>query len=439
MQRKNPWPGRWLRLILAAVTAFCVGLLLGQPWLVLGLFALLLLVWQLYQLQRLERWLALGGGNHPPEGSGAWGDVFETLHRNQKRQRRRRHELTRMALRFKQTADAVPDAAVVLGAQGELQRWNETAERLLGLRWPQDAGQRIDNLFRSPELRAFLERPQAHKPMSFPSPLRHGAVLELRIAPYGEGERLLLARDITRLQRLEGMRRDFVANVSHELRTPLTVIHGLAEMLSEEAEDNPMTARALELMGQQTERMRQLVDRLLMFSRLETDAPPRPAEPVAVARLLAALHREAQALGAAHHQIEFEVDKTLGLLGDETELRSAFSNLIGNALKYTPKGGRICVGWAREADGARFWVSDNGPGISPALLPRLTERFFRVDSARSPKSGGFGLGLAIVKHVLNRHEGRLDIDSRLGAGSRFSCLFAASRVVALPENSSPER
>lgn len=425
----NPWPGVLRRLALLIGAAALLGWLIGDVVLGVLIGSLGYLAWHLYQLARLERWLRSGAVTDPPKARGLWGEVFDGLYRVQRRHRRRRRNLSELLQRFRQSANAMPDATVVLQDHGTMRWWNSAARRLLGLRWPQDEGQRIDNLFRHPRFKAFLEGEDERESISLPSPVSPQLMLELRIIPYGDGERLLLARDITRLYRLERVRRDFVANVSHELRTPLTVIRGLAETLADSDEPlEPALARPLTLIRQQTERMQRLVDDLLLLSRLETAQPQGEAAPVDVAALLDVLVEEARAIGGGQ-EITLDVDRSLRIRGDEAELRSAFGNLLFNAVKYTPAGGRIDVAWYRDAAGAHFTVRDTGIGIAPHHIPRLTERFYRVEPSRSADSGGTGLGLAIVKHVLQRHDARLQIDSQPGRGSLFACHFPATAVV----------
>lgn len=433
VQAGNPWLDTLIVVAALEAAAAVVGYATGHLFLWLWLATLVFLAWQLQYILRLDRWLHRGGIAAPPDAPGIWGDVFNSLLRAQQRHRRRRRTLADLLARSKRTADAVPDAVIILGSRGELQWWNVAASRLLMLQAPRDLGQRIGNLWRHPDFLALLAVGRNGEAVTLPSPAQPDVLLELRLVSFGEQQSLLLARDVTRLHRLEQLRRDFVANVSHELRTPLTVIHGVAETLGDiGAVGDPELQQALELLQQQTQRMRRLVDDLLLLSRLETTAVQEGEEPVAVAPLLRALYDEAQAVSGGRHQLELQADAALALRGDETELRSAFSNLIVNAVNYTPPGGHIRIRWRRLPDGACLEVSDDGPGIAAEHLPRLTERFYRADRGRSGRTGGSGLGLAIVKHVLQRHQARLQIESEVGIGSRFRCLFPAARTVSLP-------
>lgn len=431
MQPLNPWP-RLLRINGAlVVAALLAGWLSGHLLVVLLGVAVAMLAWHLRNLVRLEHWLRVDRKLDPPLSRGIWGEVFDGLYRLNKRHRQRYKKLRDLLRRYRESAKAMPDATVVLRKDYRIEWWNDAATRLLGLRWPADEGQRITNIYRHPEFVDFMAGMEREGgSITLPAPVDEAIGLEIRLVPYGKKQYLMLARDISHLLRLETMRRDFVANVSHELRTPLTVIYGVAETLEEELATQPELAGSAGLLRQQSERMKQLVDDLLLLSRLETgsrvavDAPP-----VAVERLLAQLVDEARLLsGEAGHAIHLEADADWAVRGAESELRSAFANLIVNAVKYTPPGSRIDVRWRADAEGGTFSVSDDGPGIAGHHLDRLTERFYRVDDGRSPQRGGTGLGLAIVKHVLARHGGELSIDSALGRGSTFRCHLPAERL-----------
>ena len=390
------------------------------------------LAWNLYNQNRLEHWLREGRKLEPPTSQGLWGEIFNGIYRLQKRQRRRRKRLAEILQGVRETINAMPDGALILQDHGEIQWWNEAARELLGLQWPRDEGQRIDNLVRLPEFSAFIREHRAGaSSINVRSPEDENVMLEIRVIPYGINQRLMLVRDISRLYQLERMRRDFVANISHELRTPLTVIHGVSETLEDELRERlPDAAQSLQLIQQQTGRMQRLVDDLLLLSRLETDRKPVQRELLDIPRVLKLIVDEARTLSAGQgHEITLDCDPDLTLYGEESELRSALSNLVFNAVKYTPEGGRIRVCWHAEHSGAVFQVEDTGPGIPAHHLPRLTERFYRVDGGRSSRTGGTGLGLAIVKHVLGRYEARLSVASEPGKGSTFACHFPASVTV----------
>ncbi len=415
--------------------ALLLGLLLGRPLLLLWLATLGYLGLHLWSLARVRRWLADSRGIYPPGAWGVWDEILDLVYRIRRSSLGRKRRLGRLLERFREAAAAMPDGAVVLRADGEIEWFSDAAARLLGLRAPQDVGRRILNLVRHPAFVRYFEGGDWSEPVEIPSPVRDGARLALQLIVYGDDQRLLIVRDVTRLARLEAMRRDFVANVSHELRTPVTVLLGYLEALEEDAECARRWARPLSLMREQTTRMHRIVDDLLMLARLETEEAaqrPGPGEEVDVPALLARIVAEARALsGPRRHRISLDAEQGLGLRGSEGELASAFTNLVVNAVQYTPDGGEIRVRWWSDADGAHLAVSDTGIGIASEHIPRLTERFYRVDVARSRATGGTGLGLAIVKHVLARHEARLHIESAVGRGSTFRCDFPAARIVRL--------
>ncbi|VDZ58656.1 Phosphate regulon sensor protein PhoR (SphS) [Klebsiella aerogenes] len=259
--------------------------------------------------------------------------------------------------------------------------------------------------------------------------LNNARHLEIRVMPYSDKQWLMVARDVTQMHQLEGARRNFFANVSHELRTPLTVLQGYLEMMQEQVLEGPTREKALHTMREQTQRMEGLVKQLLTLSRIEAAPVLAMNDKIDVPMMLRVVEREAQTLSQGKHQLHFSVDETLQVMGNEEQLRSAISNLVYNAVNHTPAGTEIHVSWQRAPHGALFSVEDNGPGIAPEHLPRLTERFYRVDKARSRQTGGSGLGLAIVKHAVSHHESRLEIESTVGKGTRFSFLLP-ERLIA---------
>ncbi len=413
-----------------ALTLLLIGGIAGHPALLLLLGAVAYLAWHLLHLLRVIRWLSEGRRFHPPDAPGMWNELHYLLYRLQQRHRKRKHKLTGMLNRYQETAAVLPDATVVLGPRGECEWWNETATRLFGLHSPQDIGQRIDNLVRFPIFTQYLASGDYSDRIGIPSPINGQILLTIGIVPYGRNQRLLVARDVTQIERLEEIRRDFVANVSHELRTPLTVISGFLETLldvDEAPDDN--WRRPLQQMQEQAWRMQRIVDDLLLLARMEGHGDKLRSEPVNVSQMLTALREDAVVLSATKgHRISLETDAGLWLRGNEDELRSAFSNLIYNAVQYTPAGGAITIRWCADGAGAHLTVQDSGAGIAPHHLPRLTERFYRVDIGRSRERGGTGLGLAIVKHALQRHDAQLTVTSELGKGSVFSCVFPKERI-----------
>lgn len=431
----GPWSIELWRLALLIGTALLAGVLTGRPgWFLAGAFALYA-AWHLRQLWRLMVWLRADKRGVPPESSGVWGELFAIIRRLLQTNRKRKKKLASMLTRFQRTSAALPDGIVVIDAKGEIEWLNGAASNLFGLRFPQDVGRRITQLIRHPDFIAYLSAETYSDPLDMPSPADASARLSVRIVPYGKKQRLISARDITRLHKLEGLRRDFIGNVSHELRTPLTVITGYLETLLDQGEDYSETdRRILGVMHDQAERMRRIVDDLLMLSRLETTAVSADEQAVvSVPVLIQEVLNEARGLSReGKHQFSADIEPRLWLRGNSKELHSAFSNLVSNAVRYSPDGGRIHLSWKAQGAGAGFSVKDEGLGIEAMHIERLTERFYRVNKDRSRGTGGTGLGLAIVKHVLQRHEGRLEVESEPGKGSCFTCLFPQERVIVAP-------
>lgn len=408
-----------------------VGWIFGyMPWLLLAA-TVLQLVWHLHNQMRLSAWLWDEKRLTPPSGSGNWESLFNGIYRLQQRQRKKRKELTNLIRRFRNGAESLPDAVVVFRSEGNIVWCNKLAQHLLGFQWPDDTGQPISNLIRTPDFIKYLNKQNFSEPLEMRSPLNVERMLELRIVPYTEGEHLMVVRDVTQLKQLEGMRRNFFANVSHELRTPMTVLQGYLEMTEDpDMVVGPMWPKAHGVMTEQLNRMNSLVNQLLTLSKIEAAPMHELDEVVNVPAMLEVLEKEAASLsGEDNHQLHFEVDTSLRVFADEDQLRSAISNLVYNAVKYTPPGAEVYVRWYQTAHGACLEVEDKGDGIEPQHLHRLTERFYRVDKARSRDTGGSGLGLAIVKHALTHHDSHLEIQSEVGVGSKFSFVLPARLVV----------
>ncbi|AKS42234.1 phosphate regulon sensor histidine kinase PhoR [Wenzhouxiangella marina] len=412
------------------IVALFLGLLVGNLgwWLVLALA--LTLARHLRELDRLERWLRNGRRRHPPQSWGVWGEVFEHYYRLQRRYYKRKKRLARVIHEFRESTAAMPDGSIVLDSEFRIKWFNDAARDTLRLSSQNDLGQSILNLLRSPDFMRYVRSGNYELPVYLMSPVDESRTLSARLIPYGREQYLLMIRDVTRLQRLQTMRRDFVANASHELRSPITVLSGYLESLESAGELGPDWDGPMAEMQAQCRRMTHLINDLLELSRLETeDAEASERARVEVPSLLARIVQSARIEDREAHEIDFEAEEGLDLVGEEGELHSAFSNLIINALRYTPSGGRIRVRWRSSADGgAVFEVQDEGIGIEEKHLPFITQRFYRVNSAHSRRQGGTGLGLAIVKHVLQRHRARLDVQSTVGKGSTFSCHFPAVRV-----------
>jgi two-component system phosphate regulon sensor histidine kinase PhoR len=418
-----------------AAGVFGVALLLGALagglawWLFAAAFGLLADTF--WRLRRYGLWLQSGSRRSNEDGA-LWGALYRIPALRQRRELARRRRLVQLLRAFRTTAAALPDATVVLDGSGAILWFNVAATRLLGLSYPQDIGGHFSNLVRSPRVTRWLEGGDWSEPlMDLPAPVDDAVRLGLRIIPYAQGQRLLVARDMSKLMQLEQVRRDFVANVSHELRTPLTVVHGYLDLI--EPDQSPELEPILLELRSQSRRMTQIVEDLLTLSRLEAQ-DSLPEERVAMGGMLQTLRREAEALSLGRHAISIALRTDVDINGSPKELHSAFSNLVSNAVRYTPAGGRIEIVWELRDGQPVFKVSDTGQGIAPSHLPRVTERFYRVSSSRSRDTGGTGLGLSIVKHVLQLHQARLTIDSEVGVGSTFSCVFGAERICAAPAN-----
>jgi len=425
----GPWSRELSRFTLLLVLALILGALLEHVWLVLLAALLAYLARHLYWLFRLERWLARERRAIPPDAPGIWGEIFHHLYRHYRGNRKRRQRIARLINAFRDSTAAMPDGAVILNHNAQIAWFNDAAGKLLGLT-RQDIGQRIANLLRNPVFIRYLSRQDFSEPVEITSPQDDDHRLSLQIVSYGEGERLLLVRDTTRLYRLEQMRREFVANASHELRSPLTVISGYLEALSDDEQVQQHWEGPVREMRRQTERMSGIVADLLELSRLETAEQNIAGEEIDVRGMLARIREEALTLGEGPGEIVLDFKTDARLRGVEREIYSAFSNLVFNAMRYTPAGGSVTISWQLQGRKAEMTVSDTGIGIAAEQIPRLTERFYRVDNGRVRSKGGTGLGLAIVKHVLQRHGARLTIRSTPGKGSSFTCVFPPDRVMA---------
>jgi len=423
--------GVWQKEIISGLLLFlAVSIAGGMTGLFMPLALLLMsgfLIRQLFQINRFERWIRAGGGAKYPKTSGIWEEIYYHVYRIKKNEKKRKKKLGKMVDQFRQSTEALPDAAVVLGPHDEIEWSNKAAREVFGLQ-QSDRGQRIPNLIRFPEFIRYLKSGDYNESVILPSPVNHRITLAVRIITYGAGLRLLLAQDVTQLKKMERMRKDFVANVSHELRTPLTVLKGYLETLQDMDDgESPLLTTSFQQMKGQTERMQHLVDDLLLLTRLETQQ--KKTECVNIPALLIQICKEAERLHShIPNRIELTLETDVRITGEEQELRSAFTNLLGNALKYSPEDSIVKVRWYRTADDIVLDVEDHGEGIAAADIPRVTERFYRSEVKRAKKVGGTGLGLAIVKHVLMRHDAKLDIVSELGKGSCFSCHFPLKRI-----------
>ncbi|SUB67101.1 phosphate regulon sensor histidine kinase PhoR [Photobacterium damselae] len=434
MVERLSWKKLVWELVLFYLPWIVLGMIFGYlPWFLL-IATWIQLIWHFHNQLKMSNWLWNERSLTPPTSTGSWEPLFNGIYRLQQRNRRRRRELATLIRRFRNGAESLPDAVVVFRSEGNIVWCNKLAQNLLGFRWPDDAGQPINNLLRSPDFGRYLAHQQFEHPIEITSPMNYDRTLELRIVRYTEGEYLMVVRDVSQLKQLEGMRRNFFANVSHELRTPMTVLQGYLEMSSDpDMLVGPMWTRAHGVMTEQLSRMNALVEQLLTLSKIEAAPTIDLEEVVDVPKMLDLLEKEAQSLsGDKNQQIHFEIDRSLKVHGDEDQLRSAISNLVYNAVKHTPENAAITVRWYNINTGAKLEVTDSGEGIAPQHIHRLTERFYRVDKARSRETGGSGLGLAIVKHALSHHDTHLDIASEVGVGSTFSFVLP-NRLVAQAE------
>ncbi len=418
------------RIALLLVIGFALSWYLGTLW-PAALLPIAYIGYSFGQLVRFHRWIMRYPDDwEPPEGTGAWGELFDAIYRMLRKEYAARDDLQQLISRAESSVTALRDAVVVVDKRGRLEYWNLAAERLLGFRAPQDRRQTFTNLVRDPRFVTYLQAGNFEQPIDLPSPLDDNVQLEYTITRFGAGEWLVLVRDVTRLHNLEQMRKDFVANVSHELKTPLTVLKGYLETLIDTMPpEQKRVHRALLQMNQQSQRMEALINDLLLLARLEGTEADKHNQRVQIAPMLRRLRQDGQATDPEkNHELHLEVDPTATVFGDPAELQSAFGNLITNAVKYTPQNGRIEIRWWEDDRGGHLSVHDNGVGIDPRHIPRLTERFYRPDSSRVTQTGGTGLGLAIVKHVLIRHNARLEIQSQPGKGSTFTCHFPPHRL-----------
>ena len=425
----------WLAVIAAAAlfTGFVFDA--GWGWGVLSAGLLALLAYHVHHLARLSGWLSRPVLGAVPEGSGIWDEALAALHRFERAAARREEELTEALARFRRAAQALPDGVVILDGANRIEWCNRNAEAQLHIDATRDLGQPIADLIRDPQFIEYLAAGEDAAPARVE---RGASAILLQVIPYGRAQKLLLARDTTQAERVETMRRDFVANVSHELRTPLTVLVGFLETVRELQLDAQRVRDYMGMMREQAARMQHIIEDLLALSTLES-APPPPEDRVRVGALLDRLQADAEALSAGRHQITRAGEPARDLLGSESELLSAFGNLLSNAVRYTPAGGTLRITWRDAEDGSAFTVEDSGVGIPPEHIPRLTERFYRVDRSRSRETGGTGLGLAIVKHALMRHQATLEIASQPGRGSRFTARFPPQRTAPLTQPAASPR
>ena len=417
------------RVLFIGILCSSIGLIIGYLAWALIIGGLIYMTWMFSQIRRLDHWLNNHNQTPPPDASGIWGDISDRIYKLQQTQKKEKRQLQHLVNRVSEATSAFRDGVILLDRQGNIEWWNGSAQSLLGFQ-ESDQGQALTNFLRQPKFIQYFERGKFAQPLDMKSPSSRSQRLQFQINRYGNQEHLVVVRNITRLYKLEGMRQDFIANVSHELRTPLTVLKGYLESLEDSGELANKWQGAVGQMQIQTQRMSTLVSDLITLSKLETEEGEQNQSALSLQDLLESILNEARTLsGLQHHTLELVNKKNVQIKGNENELHSAFSNLVFNAVKYTPAKGRISV--SVNVDDKHLWlvVEDTGIGIDAQHIPRLTERFYRVDQSRNSDTGGTGLGLAIVKHILLRHDARLIIRSEPGKGSTFSCRFPLSKIV----------
>jgi two-component system phosphate regulon sensor histidine kinase PhoR len=417
-------------LLLLAAGAI-IGWIYDAPLIGLLIAALAALAWQVRQLLGFERALRTGDAHRFRYGEGIWQQLYSRFHYEHDKSGRRKHSYRQLLREVRKSTNALPDGAVILNTENEIIGCNRSAKELAGLKRKKDRGQRVDNIVRDPELTRLLREDNGRGSVDIASPVVDGSWLNCRVVPYGADQKLLLIRDVTERMQLSKMRRDFVANASHELRSPLTVISGYLDSLADDEQMPDSWAKPVEQMQGQAQRMGHILGELLELSRLESAGDAGKQEPIDVIAMM----KDVKLAFEGHAdiaRIDINPESTARLNGNPAEVETVLVNLLSNAIRFTPADGQITLTWRSGADGADLIVTDTGEGIDPEFIPRLTERFFRVDKGRSRDAGGTGLGLAIVKHVLVRHDAELIISSEPGKGSEFRCRFPVERVVVAP-------
>jgi two-component system, OmpR family, phosphate regulon sensor histidine kinase PhoR len=430
-------PAGWravIRVSAALLTALVIGLILGRVALALCVVLFLIVTTQFRSLLRVEHWLRRRRVESPPDLNGAWGEIVAIVSRIYRRKQHHKAQVTGLIREFRRLTSAMPEGAVLLGPEHEILWFNPRAAAWLGLRRKRDFGIRIENLVRQPAFIDYLNtgRPDGGVIVQDAGDLSRW--FSFHLVRSGAGERqLLIVRDVSREHYLQDMRRDFVANASHELRSPLTVITGYLDALADEQKLDPTWTAPVQEMRRQAERMSTIINDLLELSKLESGERSQEERAVDVGAILSMLRKEMLAMEQGPRAVHLKLESEALLLGVESQLHSIASNLVSNAVKYTPTSGEIELRWRVDESGAYLSVRDTGIGIAEEHIPRLTERFYRVDPGRARSLGGSGLGLAIVKHALQRHDAELLIESREGVGSTFTCRFPAERVIGRKE------
>ncbi len=434
----------WLAGLVAPMSVLAASLIVGFAFGALPAFVVLaaglmgVIAWHLRELSRLLRWSSDELDVPVPETLGIWGSVFSRIHQRVRLRAAVQRDLAQTVARFQSAAEAIPDGMIVLDAQNRIRWANRRAQQQLAVSLQSDIGTPLTNLLREPAFIRYLDDGDFDEAVTLPSPREPGVTLSMQLVPFGVAEKLLICRDITQLETVARMRRDFIANVSHELKTPLTVVSGFVETMQDLVLDDNQRKRYLALMQEQAKSMQHLVADLLALSALESEQYGIAETRFAIEPLMRELSADANALSTGAHTIAVDIVDAAEILGSREEIASAFGNLVTNAIRYTPERGRVTLGFCVSADGSGvFTVEDTGIGIAPEHIPRLTERFYRVDRSRSRATGGTGLGLAIVKHILLRHQATLEIASVAGVGSRFAVRLPVKRVTRAGATGAP--
>ncbi len=430
----SAWAVEFIRVFFLALMAILFGYILDAWIIAFILMAIIYIGWTLIQLRTFEQWIRMGAKtNNAPEFSGIWQLIVRHINRTQKKNKQHKQRLSSLARRFEATIAALPDATIVLNSEMEIEWTNQASMLLFGINKKTDLGLRLDNLIRIPEFKQLIADDSHEKQLEIESPLDRLKTLMINRVDFGDKQKLIIARDISSRVAVQKLRKTFIANASHELRTPLTVIAGYLELLETEPKLSAGLRKRVSNAGQQARRMQNILDDMLVLSRLEaTGVSEDSDEPVDFASLLKTLVNDFQKTKVKDdHQFELNIDCFVKLKANENELYSLAQNLLSNAVKYSPDGSLIRVVLTTKNDQVCLQVSDNGEGIDAEHLERLTERFYRVNVARSRQIGGTGLGLSIVKHILENHGGHLEIESELGNGSTFSAYLPMSRVKEL--------
>jgi two-component system phosphate regulon sensor histidine kinase PhoR len=420
------------------VAVFAIGAILFGNLFLEAFAVFVLLVYSFFevrQAEKLKQWLAAPFSRSPPSGYGKWGEIFGAVYRMTQAQHRMQERISRSLDRFQKGVAVFPDGLVLLDENYSIEWCNPAAENLLGVSLSKDVGQHIYFFIRQHAFREYLLQPKQTEPLTLKVQHLSDRILEIQALPFAERQMLLLIRDVSLVHQMASTQKEFVANVSHELRTPITVIIGFLEVLQESDRLGEVEQRSLTLMREQASRMQTLIEDLLALSRLEASDSKASYDTIDMSELLMLILAETKQLSANRHKITFNFEAKLALYGNRSEIHSAFSNLVSNAIRYTPAGGSIHLAWFKEGKEAVFMVQDTGIGIEPQHLPKLTERFYRVERSRSRETGGTGLGLAIVQQVALRHDAHLEVDSYPDKGSTFKMVFPEYRLACSKKES----